>query len=118
MDTEVYLSADAWVVIRDRAGAPRQRQHAVLISMDSKGNRLYRFPCGMGERTAVDKFGRLPLDGHQICGQAWCKHRYADHDKFKDDIEARIAEDEAEIAVKMRAARGALIKLERRLVRQ
>lgn len=112
-----YLSADAWVVIHDGPG-PRQRQHAVLISMDKQGNRLYRFPCGMGERSRVDIFSRGLIEGREVCGQGWCKHRAADHDKFKDEIEQRIAEDEAEIAEKMRTARASLLQLERRLVRK
>ena len=117
MTAEVYLSADAWVVIHDGPG-PTQRQHAVLISMDAKGNRIYKFPCGMGERQSVAQFSRTLIEGRQVCGQRWCANRLRDHDKFKDEIEARIAEDEADMAERMRAARASLEKLERRLVRR
>jgi hypothetical protein len=114
--TEIYLSADAWVVIHDGPG-PRQRQHATVLSSDSKGNRVYTFPCGMGTRERVAVFNRNLIEGRQVCGQAWCQKRYADHHNHKDEIERRIAEDEAEVAEAMRAVRSRLKKLERRLVR-
>lgn len=116
MPEEFYLSADAWVVIA--VGGPHQRQHAVQVGTDANGNREYTFPCGMGRRSHVAVFSRRLIEGREVCGQRWCQHRARDHEKFNEEIEQRIAEDEAEIASKMRAARESLKQLERRLVRK